>query len=45
MIVVPAVPLVSMVSVAISVRFFGDSSACGAPSVLSVLGVHCEVLW
>ena len=38
MTVVPAVPLVSSVSVAASVRCCGDSGACGAPGVL---GVHC----
>ena len=42
--VVPAVPLVS-VSVAVSVRCFGDSSAYSASSVHGVFSCICEVLW
>ena len=48
MTVVPAVPLVSSVSIAVSVRCCGDSSACGACGASGVPGVHCcfcEVLW
>ena len=37
MTVVPAVPLVSLVSVAVFVRCFGDSSACSASGVLGYL--------
>ena len=40
MTIVPTVSLVSLVSLAVSVRCFGDSSAS---SVSGVLG--CEVLW
>ena len=36
------VPLVSLVSVIVSVRCFGDSGACG---VLGVGSCFCEVLW
>ena len=43
--VVPAVPLVSLVSVAVSVRCFGDSGTCSAPRVLGVRCCFCEVLW
>ena len=38
MILVPVVPLVSLVSVCVSVKCFGDSGACGAPCVF---GIHC----
>ena len=49
---VPVVPLVPLVSVAVSVRYYGDSSAYSASSVHGVLAVSvggvcsciCEVL-
>ena len=44
MIAVPAVPLVSLVSVVVSVRCFGDSGACSAPGVLGVCHCFCELL-
>ena len=44
-IIVPVVPLVSMVSLAVSVRFVGDSSARSAYGVLGVCSCICEVLW
>ena len=34
MTVVPSVPMVSLVSVAVTVKCFGDSSACSASGVL-----------
>ena len=36
---VPEVPLVSLVSVAVSVKYYGDSSAYSASSVHGVLAV------
>ena len=45
MTVVPAVPMVSLVSVAVSVRCFGDSSAYSASSVHGVFSCICEMLW
>ena len=44
MTVVPAVPLVSLVSVVVSVRCFGDNGACSAPGVLGVCCCFCDVL-
>ena len=41
----PAVPLVPLVSVAVSVRCFGDSGACSAPGVLGVRLCFSEMLW
>ena len=40
MTLVPVVPLVSLVSVAVSVRLFGDSGACSASGVL---GIHVHI--
>ena len=37
MTIVPAVPLVSLVSVAVSVRYFGDYNACGVLGVYSCI--------
>ena len=45
MTVVPAVPLVSSVSIAVSVRCFGDSGACGAPGAPGVCSCFCAMLW
>ena len=42
MTVVPVVPMVSLVSVNVSVGCFGDCSACSASGVL---GVTIDVLW
>ena len=42
---VPAVPLVSLVTVAVSVRCFGDSSTHSTSGVLGVCNCICEVLW
>ena len=44
MTVVPTVPLVSSVSVSLSVRFFGDSSACSASVSLVSVGVSVMCL-
>ena len=44
MIEVPAVPLVSLVSVVASVSCCCDSGTCGAPSVIGVRSCFCEVL-
>ena len=44
MTVVPAVTLVSSVSLAISVSCCCDSGAFGAPSVIGVRSCFCEVL-
>ena len=43
MTVVIAVPLVSLVFIAVSVRSFGDSGACSAPCVLVAISVSCLV--
>ena len=44
MTVVPVVPLVPSVSVAVSVRCCDDSGACSASSALGVRCCFCEVL-
>ena len=44
MCLVSLVPLVSLVSVAVSVRCFGDSSACSASGVIGVSSCISEVL-
>ena len=44
MTVVPVVPLVSLVSVAVSVKCCGDSGACSASGALGVRCCFCEVL-
>ena len=45
MTVVPVVPLVSMVSIAVSVRCFGDSSAYSVSGVLGICVCICEMFW
>ena len=45
MTIVPAVPLVSLVSLAVSVRCFGDHSPRSAYGVLGVCSCICKVLW
>ena len=45
MTVVPIVPLVSTVSLAVFVRCFGDSSAYSVSGILGVCGCICEMLW
>ena len=42
--IVPAVPMVSSMSVVVSVRCFGDSSASSASGDLGVYSCVCEVL-
>ena len=37
--------VVPLVSVVVSLRYFGDSGACSAPGVLGVCYCFCEVLW
>ena len=44
MTIVPAGPLVSLVSVAVSVRYFGDHSASSASGILGVYSCICGVL-